>query len=209
VGPFPHAIGGYRFLYATIDKFTKWSEATPVVKINKQSAMKFIKSVICIFGVPNRIITDNGSQFTSSAFQEYYEDLGIQICNASIAHPESNGQVERVNAEILKGLKTHTYDGLKKHGKKFIDELLCALWGNRTSPNRATGESPFFMVNEAEVVLPSEVTMGSLRVKIYDEAMLDQLRHEDIDLVDERRWQSSFKNARYRQVLKHYHQRFV
>jgi transposase InsO family protein len=209
VGPFPHAIRGCRFLYATIDKFTKWSEATPVVKINKQSAMKFIRSVICIFGVPNRIITDNESQFTSGAFQGYYEDLGIQICNASIAHPESNGQVERVNAEILKGLKTHTYDGLKKHGKKFIDELLCALWGNRTSPNRATGESPFFMVNEAEVVLPSEVTMGSLCVKIYDEAMLDQLRHEDIDLVDERRWQSGFKNARYRQVLKHYHQRFV
>jgi transposase InsO family protein len=209
VGPFPHAIEGYRFLYATIDKFTKWSEATPVVKINKQSAMKFIRSVICIFGVPNRIITDNESQFTSGAFQGYYEDLGIQICNASIAHPESNGQVERVNAEILKGLKTHTYDGLKKHDKKFIDELLCALWGNRTSPNRAMGESPFFMVNEAEVVLPPEVTMGSLRVKIYDEAMLDQLRHEDIDLVDERRWQSGFKNARYRQVLKHYHQRFV
>jgi transposase InsO family protein len=41
--------------------------------------MKFIKSIICGFEVPNRIITDNGSQFTSGAFQGYYEDLGIQI----------------------------------------------------------------------------------------------------------------------------------
>jgi transposase InsO family protein len=90
VGPFPRAVGGYRFLYVTIDKFTKWPEATPVVKINKQSAMKFIKSIICRFGVPNRIITDNGSQFTSGAFQGYYEDLGIQICYASLAHLESN-----------------------------------------------------------------------------------------------------------------------
>jgi transposase-like protein len=77
MGPFPRAVGGYRFLYAAIDKFTKWLEATPMVKINKQSAVKFIKSIICRFGVPNRIITDNMSQFTSGAFQGYYEDLGI------------------------------------------------------------------------------------------------------------------------------------
>jgi transposase InsO family protein len=94
VGPFPRAIGGYQFLYATIDKFTKWPEATPVVKINKQSTVKFIKSIIRRFGVPNKIITDNGSQFTSGVFQGYCEDLDIQICYASVAHPESNGQVE-------------------------------------------------------------------------------------------------------------------
>jgi transposase InsO family protein len=141
-----------------------------VVKINKQSAVKFIKSIICRFRVPNWIITDNGSQFTSGAFQGYYKDLGIQICYASPAHPESNGQVEYANAEILKGLKTRTYDDLKKHGKKWIDELPCALWGNRTSPSRATGETPFFMVYGAEAILPPEVTMGSLHVKTYNEA---------------------------------------
>jgi hypothetical protein len=156
-----------------------------VVKINK--------SIICRFGVPNRIITDNGSQFTSGAFPGYCEDLGIQICYASIAHPESNGQVEHAKVEILKGLKTHTYDGLKKHDKKWIDELPCALLGNRTSPNRAMRETYFFVVYGAEVVLPSEVTMNTLRVKTYDEATQDQLRREDIDLVDKRRWQSAIK----------------
>jgi hypothetical protein len=46
VGPFPHAVGGYRFLYIAIDKFTKWPKVTSVVKINRQSVMKFIKSII-------------------------------------------------------------------------------------------------------------------------------------------------------------------
>jgi hypothetical protein len=92
--------------------------------------------------------------------------------------------VERANAEIHKGLKTRTYDGLKKHGKKWIDELPCPLWGNRTSPSRATGDTPFFMVYGAEALLPPEVTMDSLRVKTYDEAVHDQLRREDIDLVN-------------------------
>jgi transposase InsO family protein len=206
VGPYPRAVGGYWFLYVAIDKFTKWPEATPVIKINKQSAVKFI---ICRFGVPNRIITNNGPQFTSGAFQGHCEDHVIQICYASPADPESNGQVERANAEILKGLKTCTYGGLKKHGKKWIDELLCVLWDNRTSPSRATGETPFFMVYGAEAVLPLEVTMSSLCVKIYDEATQDQLQREDIDLIDEWRWQSAIKNARYRQALRRYHQRFV
>jgi hypothetical protein len=73
--------------------------------------------------------------------------------------------MDHANAEILKGIKTCTYDGLKKHDKKWIDELLCALWGNRTSLSRATGETPFFMVYGAEAVLPLEVIMGSLCVK--------------------------------------------
>jgi transposase InsO family protein len=106
LGLFPRAVGGYQYLYVVIEKFTKWSEATPVVKISKQSTVKFIKSIICMFEILNRIITDNGSQFTSSAFQGYCEVLGIKICYVSVAHLESNDQVERANAEILKGLKT-------------------------------------------------------------------------------------------------------
>jgi transposase-like protein len=62
------AIRGYWYLYVAIDKFTKWPKVTPVVKINKQLAVKFIKSIIYRFQVPNRIITDNGSLFTSGTF---------------------------------------------------------------------------------------------------------------------------------------------
>jgi hypothetical protein len=61
LGLFPRAVRGFQYLYVSIDKFTKWPEATHVVKINKQYAVKFIKSIVCRFGVPNRFITDNGS----------------------------------------------------------------------------------------------------------------------------------------------------
>jgi hypothetical protein len=88
--------------------------------------------------------------------------------------------VEHANAEILKCLKTHTYDSLKKPDNKWIDELPYALWGNQTSPSQAMGETSFFMVYGAEAVLPPEVTMSSLRVKTYDEATQDQLWREDI-----------------------------
>jgi hypothetical protein len=142
-------------------------------------------------------------------FQEYYKDLIVQTCYASIAHPESNGQLKRANAEILRGLKTRTYDCLKKHGAKWIDKLSCALWTNWTSSSQAMGETPFFLVYGAEAIIPSKITMVSPRVQAHDEAMKDQLRCDDVDLIDERRWQEALQNARYHQALRHYHQLFV
>jgi hypothetical protein len=68
LGPFPRAIGGYRSLFVAIDKFTKWPEATPVVNITQGAAVTFLKSIVCRFGVPSRIIMDNGTQFTSWIF---------------------------------------------------------------------------------------------------------------------------------------------
>ena len=72
--------------------------------------------------------------------------MGIKLCFISVAHPRSNGQAEWSNAEILKGLKTRTYNELKKHETGWIDELPTVVWANRTTPSRATGETPFFLV---------------------------------------------------------------
>ena len=83
-----------------------------VRKVTAQSAVKFFKGLVCRFGVPNRVITDNGTQFTSRAFVPYIQDLGSKVCFASVAHPRSNGQAERANAEVLRGLKTRTFDTL-------------------------------------------------------------------------------------------------
>jgi hypothetical protein len=68
LGPFPRAIGGYRFLFVAIDKCTKWPEATPMVNITQGATVAFLKSIVCRFGVPSYIITDNGTQFTSRLF---------------------------------------------------------------------------------------------------------------------------------------------
>nr|AAT81752.1 Reverse transcriptase (RNA-dependent DNA polymerase) domain containing protein [Oryza sativa Japonica Group]ABF97409.1 retrotransposon protein, putative, unclassified [Oryza sativa Japonica Group] len=209
LGPFRRAPGGFEYLYVTIDKFTKWPEAYPVVKIDKHSALKFIKGITARFGVPNRIITDNGTQFTSELFGDYCEDMGIKLCFASPAHPRSNGQVERANAEILRGLKTKTFNILKKHGDSWIEELPAVLWANRTTPSRATGETPFFLVYGAEAVLPSELTLRSPRATMYCEADQDQLRRDDLDYLEERRRRAALRAARYQQSLWRYHQRHV
>jgi hypothetical protein len=85
LGPFPRAISGYRYLFVAIDKFTKWPEATPMVSITQSAVVAFLKSIVYRFRVPSRIIIDNGTQFTSRIFQEYYEGIDTELCFASMA----------------------------------------------------------------------------------------------------------------------------
>jgi hypothetical protein len=51
--------------------------------------------------------------------------------------------------------------------------------------------------------------MCSPRVQSFDESMQEQLQREDVDFIDERRWQAAIRNAWYNQALRRYHQRFV
>ena len=87
-------------------------------KVTAQSAIKFLKEMVCRFGVLGRIITDNGTQFMSHAFMQYVHTLGCKISFAYVAHTRSNGQAERANAEVLHGLKIRTFVMLQKHDRR-------------------------------------------------------------------------------------------
>jgi hypothetical protein len=52
VGILPRAPRGFRFLFITINTFTKWMEAMPVVNITQEAAVKFLQSIIYMFGIP-------------------------------------------------------------------------------------------------------------------------------------------------------------
>jgi transposase InsO family protein len=92
VGPLPKSSrGSHTYLLVSIDKFTKWIEAVPVTNQEATMAFKFFKSIIYRYGVPNSIITDSGTNFTSGEFQEFAKELGIKIKYASVVHPKSNG----------------------------------------------------------------------------------------------------------------------
>jgi transposase InsO family protein len=74
--------------------------SSPVTTQDSIAAINFIKSIVFHFGVPYSIITDNGTNFTSKEFKSYCEGLGIKLKFASIAHPKTNGQVEKANGLI-------------------------------------------------------------------------------------------------------------
>ena len=132
VGPFMAAKDGLTHIFVAVDKFTKWIEDRPV---------EFITEITRCFGAMNNIIRDKGTQFTAWEFTSFYDLKGIKVHYASVAPSQSNGQVERVNGMILQGLKPIIFR-LKPYAVKWMKELPSVLWGLRTTPSRATGESP-------------------------------------------------------------------
>ena len=136
--------------------------------------------MIVRLGTPNRVITDNVAQFSSGQFQEFCDELGIKVHFASVAHPHSNGAVERANGIIMQGIKRRVFDQLIKRSGSWVKELPSVLWAVRTTTSRATGETPFFLVYGAEAILPPELKIGSARTDSFNENDQNERRLDDI-----------------------------
>ena len=114
-----------------------------------------------------------------------------------MAHPQTNGQVERVNAMILQGLKPRIFNKLNKFGRRWLTELPSVIWSLRTTPSRATGFTPFFLVYGAEAMLPTDLEYGSPRLKAYQEQQNQQAREDSLDQVEEVRDVALLHSTRY------------
>jgi transposase InsO family protein len=186
IGPFKKAQGGYTHVLVAIDNFTKWIEYKPIASLTSAKAVEFIQDIIFRFGIPNSIITDLGSNFTSSKFFNFYEQRSIQIKYASVAHPRVNGQVERANGVILEALRKKVFDKSEKLAGKWIRELPYVVWSLRTQPSRSLhGNTTFFMVYGLEPVLPADLMFGTPRLAFENIAEADATRLEDIDVLEE------------------------
>ena len=107
MGPFPIAVQQLKFLIVGIDYFTKWVEAEALATITEKNVRNFVwRSIICRFGIPRVLVSDNGKQFENNPFQDFCSQLGIRNHYSSPAHPQANGQVEVTNQFLLKIFKT-------------------------------------------------------------------------------------------------------
>ena len=76
-----------------IDYFTKWVEAEPMTSIIEAKVTSFVwENIICKYGVPHVIISNNGKQFDNPKFQKFCHDLGVKNHYSSPRHPQANGQ---------------------------------------------------------------------------------------------------------------------
>jgi transposase InsO family protein len=79
VGPLRQAPGGFTHLLVAVNKFSKWIEARPIVNVCSEEAVSFFTDIIYRFGIPNTIITDNGTQFTGKKFFNFCDDNHICV----------------------------------------------------------------------------------------------------------------------------------
>jgi hypothetical protein len=202
VGPFKTAPGGLTHLLVAVDKFTKWIEAKQIKKLDSSSTIKFFNKIIIRYGIPHSIITDNGTNFAKGVFAEYCGQKGIRLDLASVAHPQSNGQLEKANRLILAGIKPRLVEPLERSAGFWVKELPSVLWSLRTTPNRSVGFTPFFLVYGAEAVLPTDIEFDAPRVVQYTEKQAKKAREDGIDLLEEAREQALARSALYQQQLR-------
>ncbi|KAJ0548437.1 putative nucleotidyltransferase, Ribonuclease H [Helianthus annuus] len=202
VGPFPEAPGAVKFIIVAVDYFTKWVEAKALASTMSNVVKRFIwKQIICRFGLPLRIITDNGTNFAADDLERWFKELHIEHTFSSVAHPQWNGQVEAVNKSIVDGIKARL--GEKRRG--WVDELPSILWAHRTMPKTSNGETPFSLVYGSEAVIPAEIGLPSPRMLSMNLIDNEEERRIDLDLLEERREMATINEAKYKTKLEKYY----
>ncbi|GKE52198.1 reverse transcriptase domain-containing protein, partial [Tanacetum coccineum] len=125
-----------------------------------QSSEEFVwDNIVCKFGLPGEIVSDNGKQFRDNPFKDWCEKLCIRQCFASVKHPQANGLVERVNRSLGEGVKAR----LDERSKDWIGKLSHVLWAHRTRIKSSNGETPFSLTYDTEAIILAEIGILTLR----------------------------------------------
>uniref|UniRef100_A0A2N9FJ88 Uncharacterized protein n=1 Tax=Fagus sylvatica TaxID=28930 RepID=A0A2N9FJ88_FAGSY len=179
-----------------------WVEAEPLATITERNIQNFVwKAVICRFGIPRVLVSDNGKQFDNPRFRQFSQELGIHNHYSSPGHPQANGQVEVTNRSLLKLIKT------RLEGAKGLwpEELPSILWAYRTTVRIPTGETPFRMTFGSEAVVPVEIGLTTFRTSTHDEQENEEQLRLNLDLIDEVRETAETRVKRYQErMARHY-----
>ena len=206
LGPLPMGKGQCKFIIVAVDYFTKWAEAEPLATITEQKIRNFVwRAIICRFGVPRALVSDNGKQFDNAKFRDFCAELGIKNYYLSPAHPQSNGQAEVTIRTLKAALKTKLED-LKGSWVKYLPEV---LWAYRTTQKSATRETPFALAFCTEAVAPVEVGIKSPRVELALEEQNDEALRLHLELLDEKREQVQLRTEEYQRKTARYYNKKV
>ncbi|VFQ62673.1 unnamed protein product [Cuscuta campestris] len=202
IGLMSRAPGNFRWIIVAVDYFTKWIEAEPLVGGTSEQCSKFVSNnILCRYGVPRQITTDNGTQFEAGHFNEFLQDWKIKHTYSSVAYPQGNDQVENANRTIMDGIKKR----LESYKGAWVDQLPNVLWAYRATPRRATGETPFSMCYGLEARAPSEMFIPTWREENYKAQENEKTMATDLHFIEERRERAFLRAENYRRQVKEYY----
>jgi len=179
-----------KYLVVAIEYFTKWIEAEPVAQITTHKIQHFVwKNIVCRFGIPKRLVSDNDTQFASQQLGKLCTELRIKQVFASVEHPQTNGQVESANRVLLRGLKRR----LDKAKGTWTKEVHRIVWAYHTTPHSTTKETPFSLVYGSNAMIPVEIQKNLPRFQNFVVEESNEERKVNLDLLDEVREEARIK----------------
>jgi len=152
-GPLPRSKEKYRFLLVLIDMYSRWVEAFALKNYTTVIIKEIVdREIVARFGVPEAVLTDQGSSFISGPATDYFTKLGVEQRKTKRFYPQCNGMVERWNRSV--GDYFQKKCNLK--GNDWPDFLQFFLRAYRMQPNRMTGTSPYKIVFGTQPRTPIE-----------------------------------------------------
>ena len=140
LGPFPRSSRGNKDLLVLVDNLTKFVHLYAVRDTSTKNVLKKFEEFVLERGLPERVITDRGTCYTSKAFVDYCESHGISHTLNSSRHPQANGQVERVNRTVLPLITI----SIERNDHRDWDKQLKIIQTNlNTAVNKTTNRTPF------------------------------------------------------------------
>jgi ribonuclease HI len=203
IGPINPPSGGYIWILAATEYFTKWVEAIPLRKATGAAVANFIREhIITRFGIPHKVISDNGTPFVNKDVREVLEHYRIKHRRSTPYYPQGNGQAEATNRMLLRILSKMVF----YYGKGWNSHLADVLWAYRGSPKTATSFTPFSLVYGTDVISPPELLVPSPRILQGTELEADvemcaEARVADLESLDEARELALARSLRYHQKL--------
>ena len=176
--------------------------------MTKSVVARFIKKeIICLYGLPERIISDNGLNLNNDMVTEVCTRFKIRHYNSVPYRPKMNGAVEAANKNVKKIIAKAT-----KTYKDWHKKLPFALHAYRTRLRTSNGATPYSLVYGMEAVLPIEVEIPSLRVLReveLEEAEWVQARYEQLNLVEEKKMKVIFHGQLYQKRMMRAHDKTI
>jgi hypothetical protein len=178
----PASSKGHRFILVATDYFTKWIEAVPLRNMPHREVINFVQEhIIHQFGVPQSLMTNQGSSFISHQFKEFAGTMKIKLLSSSPYYAQINGQVESSNKTLIKLIKKK----IEESPRRWNEALSEALWAHRTSKHGATKVAPFELTYGQEAVLPIEMITQNCRVSKQDDLSAIEYHELMMEKVDE------------------------
>ena len=197
VGPFPTASAQKKLLLVATDYLSKWIEADAFTSIKDRDVTWFIwKNIICRFGIPRLIVSNNGLQFDSRVYRDFCQELKIRNLYSTPQYPQSNDQAEASNRTLLTALKKR----LDSAKRKWVEELPKVLWAYKTTARKPTGISPFALTYGMEAVIPTEIGLPTIRTAAPESENAESVVKE-LDASDELREAATIRIVSYQRRL--------
>jgi transposase InsO family protein len=128
---------------AATDYFSKWAEVMPLKEVKAKNVEDFIRTkLIYRFGVPARIISDNGPSFRNKHLEKMCAKFRIKHHFSTGYNPVANGEAEAFNKVLCKLLKKV----VSQNKRNWHEKLLESFWAYRTTTRTATGMTPYSLV---------------------------------------------------------------